>query len=83
MIVDYGQMTERIVEATKDLPQNEDESVHVGCKKSKDVVPFFNRTAGILAMVKPCGIIADLCEMYTCESPSQIFAFLYHICDNH
>lgn len=47
-----------------------------GCKDAKKVTKFTTSTAGILAMVKPCGIITAVSEMYTCESSSQVFAFL-------
>jgi len=35
---------------------------------------FFDRTAGILALVRPCGI--NWSEMYTAESAFQVFFFL-------
>ncbi len=59
------------------LPENEDESLLVGCRKSVNVKRFYDRTAGILALVRPCGIIVNFSEMYTCESPTQAYIFLY------
>ena len=81
-IADYENMSTRMLQATTNLPTNDDTTVHVGCKKAKDVVRVYNRTAGILAISKPCGIIVDQCEMYTCESPSQVFAFLLRAYDD-
>ena len=61
---------------------NHDKSVHVGCKKADNVVRFHNRTAGIMALVKPCGVIVSLAEMLSCESPSQLFVQLLQLhCD--
>ena len=58
------------------LPDNECTDVLVGCKKARAVNKFHDRTAGILAMVRPCGVIVNACEMYTCESPTQVHIFL-------
>ena len=58
------------------LPDNECTDVLVGCKKARAVNKFYDRTAGILAMVRPCGVIVNACEMYTCESPTQVYIFL-------
>ena len=58
------------------LPDNESTDVLVGCKKARAVNKFYDRTAGILAMVRPCGVIVNTCEMYTCESPTQVYLFL-------
>ena len=48
----------------------------VGCKKPSNILKFYHTTAGILALIKPCGIVVDACEMYTSESLSQVFIFL-------
>ena len=58
------------------LPENDDESALVGCRKEKGVTKFYDRTAGVLALVRPCGIIVNTTEMYTCESPTQVYLFL-------
>ena len=36
-----------------------------------------DRTAGILALVRPCGIIVNLSEMFTCESVTQAYVFIF------
>ncbi len=59
-----------------DIPDVDSEELLVGCRKSKNVNRFFNRTAGVLAMVRPCGIVVNFTEMFTCESPTQMFLFL-------
>lgn len=82
-LLEYETFNTDFRQYTQDLPTNEDQTVHVGCKKAKDVIRVYNRTAGILAIVKPCGIIVDHCEMYTCESPSQVFTFMLRVFDNN
>lgn len=62
-----------------DIPDNDDRSVHIGCKKERNVNRFSSRSAGIMAIVKPCGIIVDVSEMLTCESPSQLFVQLLRL----
>ena len=42
-----------------------------------NVNQFYDRTAGIMALVRPCGIIVNFAEMYACESPTQCYVFLY------
>lgn len=70
-------VTNTIVEqSTQDLPDNDDFSTMKGCKKPSQIDRFYDRTAGILAMVKPCGMIVNWCEMFTCESASQVFTFI-------
>ena len=59
------------------LPDNEDDSLLVGCKKSSNLNRFYERTAGIMALMRPCGIIVNFTEMYTCESPTQAYIFLF------
>ena len=58
------------------LPDNDDDSLLVGCRKVKGVTKFYNRTAGILALVHPCGVIVNSVEMFACESPTQVYLFL-------
>lgn len=73
----------RFLEYTEDLPSSEDSSIHVGCKQEKNVDKFYDRSAGIMALVKPCGMIIDATEMLTCESPSQLFVQLLRLCDSN
>ena len=57
-------------------------SVHVGCKDAKKVDRFKKRSAGVCAVVRPCGIIVNTRELLSCESPSQMFAQLLTLrCD--
>ena len=58
------------------LPDSDDDSLLVGCRKVKGVTKFYDRIAGILALVRPCGVIVNTVEMYTCESPTQVYLFL-------
>ena len=58
------------------LPDNDCPDVLVGCKKANAVTKFHDRTAGLLALVRPCGVIVSTCEMYTCESPTQVYLLL-------
>jgi hypothetical protein len=48
----------------------------IGCKKDSNILKYYKTTAGILALIKPCGIVVDICEMYTSESLSQVFIFI-------
>jgi hypothetical protein len=74
-------VSSRIVDLSDTLPSNDDTSVHVPCKKAANVHHFHDRTAGIMAIVRPCGIVIDWREMYTCESASQLFIQLLKIVD--
>jgi hypothetical protein len=73
---EYSVKNSLIEQSTQDLPDNDDMTVMQGCKKAENLQRFYDRTAGILAMVKPCGVIVNWAEMFTCESPSQVFTFL-------
>lgn len=59
-----------------ELPDSDCESLLTGCRKGSNVNKFFDRTAGVAAVVRPCGIIVNLTEMFTCESPTQMYIFL-------
>ena len=48
----------------------------MGCRKEKGVNHFYDCTVGVLALVHPCGIFVNTTEMYTCESPTQVYLFL-------
>ena len=58
------------------LPENDDNGILVGCRKAKGVSCFYDRTAGVLALVCPCGIFINTTELYTCEFPTQVYLFL-------
>lgn len=47
-----------------------------GCKKAKNISLFFETTAGVLALIRPCGIVVNMTEMFTSESYTQVFLFL-------
>lgn len=68
-----------ILPLTDDLPDVDDRSVHTGCKKPENVPRFHNRSAGLMAVVRPCGMILGIQEMLTCESPSQLFVLLLRL----
>ncbi len=61
---------------TGSLPENDDDSLLVGCKRPENRTKFYDTTAGMLALIRPCGIVVAMCEMYTCESVTQVF-FLF------
>ena len=72
----------KVVTCTDQLPDNDDVTVHVGCKQANNVDRFSKRTAGLMVLVRPCGVIVDFREMVSCESPSQLFAQLLSLrCD--
>ena len=72
----------KVVNMTEGWPTSDDLSVHVGCKDAKKVDRFKKRSAGVCAVVRPCGIIVDTRELLNCESPSQVFAQLLTLrCD--
>ena len=72
----------KVVTCTDQLPGNDDVTVHVGCKQANNVDRFSKRTAGLMVLVRPCGVIVDFREMVSCESPSQLFAQLLSLrCD--
>ena len=60
-----------------ELPGVEDDTLLVGCKKASNVNRFYDRTAGLLAVVRPCGVVVNFCEMFTCESATQAYVFLF------
>ena len=47
-----------------------------GCRKQCNVTKYYDRTAGIVAIVRPCGVVINIAEMYTNESMTQIYLFL-------
>ena len=58
------------------LPDNDSECLLTGCRKEGRVNKFYDRTAGVAAAVRPCGIVVNFTEMFTCESPTQMYVFL-------
>lgn len=42
-----------------------------------------NVSVGILAGMWPCGILVMLCELFTSESKSQVYAALHELLSNH
>ena len=64
------------IQTTGVLPDNDDVSLLVGCKQPHKLSKWYDRTAGMLALVRPCGIVVSMCEMFTCESPTQVFLFV-------
>ena len=58
------------------LPDSDSDDLLIGCRKSKKVTRFYDRTAGVVAAVRPCGIVVNFSEMFTCESPTQMYIFL-------
>ena len=38
---------------------------------------FYDRTAGVVTAVRPCGIVLDFSEMFTCESSTQMYIHSY------
>ena len=50
-----------------------------GCKKPDAINRFFERTAGMFYVFRPCGIRISHAEMYTCESCSDVFVQLVDI----
>lgn len=55
----------------------------VGCKKKKNISLFYETTAGMLALIRPCGIVVNMTEMFTSESCTQVFLFLLRtFCSN-
>lgn len=76
------QVSTNISEMIGEIPDNNDKDVHVGCKKPENVPVFYKRTAGLMALVKPCGIIISCQELLSCESSSQLFVQLLQLaCD--
>ena len=58
------------------IQRNLRKSVESGCRKKKDAKLYFETTAGMLALIRPCGIVVSMTEMFTDESATQVFLFL-------
>ena len=51
-----------------------------GCKKPSNITKFYDRTAGIIALLRSCGIVINWTEMYTYESLTQVYlSFISHL----
>ena len=74
-------VSSRIVAMSTDLASNSDTTMHIACKKAANVKHFHEKTAGIMAIVRPCGMVLDCRELYTCESASQLFVQLLKLID--
>ena len=48
-----------ILPYVQDLPNKDDRAVHVGCKSASSIDRFYERSAGVMAIVRPCGVIVD------------------------
>jgi hypothetical protein len=57
------------------LPHSDSDDLFVGCRKSKKVNTFYGRTAGVVAAVRPYGIV-NFSEVFTCESLTEMYVFL-------
>lgn len=60
------------------FPDSDSDDLLVECRKPKKVNKFYDRTAGVVAAVRHCGIV-NFSEMFTCESPTQMYIFLAFI----
>ena len=58
------------------LPDCDSNELLTGCRKHSRVDRFFDRTAGVATAVRPCGIVLNFTETFTCESPTQMYVFL-------
>ena len=75
-------VSSKVLPMTENLPANNDLSVHIACKKATQVTHYYHRTAGVMALVRPCGMIIHFSELFTCESPTQLFIQLLRLkCD--
>ena len=69
----FGTFSAQDIHNDTDL-QNSD--TNDGCKKPSNITKFYDRTAGIIALLRSCGIVINWTEMYTCESLTQVYLFL-------
>jgi len=52
------------------------DAAYSGCKRPNKKTLFFESTAGMLALIRPCGIVVNMTEMFTSESFTQVFLFI-------
>ena len=69
------------IEALGGLPPNEDRTMHIACKKAANIGHYYARTAGIMAILRPCRIVTDWQEMDTSESSIHLFVQLLKVRD--
>lgn len=60
------------LQETKLLDENLVEKCDFGCRKEKNVKKEYEKTAGVISLVRTCGIRLGTYEAYTQESPSQL-----------
>eukprot|EP00111_Clytia_hemisphaerica_P005748 TCONS_00016667-protein len=53
-------------------------SLKCGTDKSKHIAKN-KKTAGVLVMAKPCGIVVNIKELFNCESISQVYGHLHDL----
>lgn len=58
------------------LPDTDSSELITGCRKQSRIDRFFDRTAGVAAAVRPCGVVVNFTELFTCESPTRMYVFL-------
>lgn len=74
-------VSSQVLPCVSDIP--DDSGEEVGCKEKSKVTRFYARTAGVMAIVRPCGVIIDHREMLSHESSSQLFTQLLRLsCDS-
>ena len=62
---------------TRDQIADENIDIHdIGCKKKENIHKYYDTTAGMLPLIRPCGIIVNMVEMFTCESLTQVLIFI-------
>ena len=70
---------------TRQLTRNLKEQIvsGVGCKSINNINKFEERTAGMLYLLRPCGIRLSHTELYTAESLSSVFSSLIDVFGNN
>ena len=66
-----------------EVPENDDGSVLTGCCKEKGVTKFYDRTAGVLALVRPCGVIVNTLPSLPPLPPTHSHRCLQQLGRNH
>ena len=56
----------------KSLPKIENDNGPIGCREEKNINKFFDRTAGVISIVRGCKLRLRTIESYTKESSSQL-----------
>ena len=63
MLVDFSILECEFETIFVDLPRNDD-SVLVGCKRAASRTKYYLTTAGMLALIRPCGIVISMRDVY-------------------